>query len=207
MPAGQSVLDLTCSIPCRAAARSSRTSESKGADMTRLRTILAVVGSAALAATTLAVLNGSGAGAAPFNFAHLNKIQQRLVSGLLSAELNPDDAAFQSRTAGPRAPRAATRVDTSTAAACTNRFGSNVKVNQNCLNITDADLQGRAQAQNETWAAADPNNADHIVASYNDYRRGDGTCGVSYSLDAGRSWADSTTPNGFSRGTPTFGKS
>src|SRR4029079_11756497 len=37
--------------------------------------------------------------------------------------------------------------------------------------------------------------------SYNDYRRGDGTCGVSYSLDAGKSWADSTTPNGFTRGT------
>ena len=28
--------------------------------------------------------------------------------------------------------------------------GNNVKVNQNCLNITDPDLQGRAQAQNET---------------------------------------------------------
>ena len=51
------------------------------------------------------------------------------------------------------------------------------------------------------WMAVDPRNANHLVASYNDYRRGDGTCGVSYSLDGGKSWADSTTPNGFTRGT------
>ena len=78
--------------------------------------------------------------------------------------------------------------------------GSNVKVNANCLNLTDTDLQGRGQAQNETWIAVDPNNSQHLVGSYNDYRRGDGTCGVSYSLNGGRTWADTTTPNGFTRG-------
>jgi hypothetical protein len=78
--------------------------------------------------------------------------------------------------------------------------GGNVKVNQNCLNVTDPDLQGRGQAQNETAIAVDPNNPRHVVAGYNDYRRGDGTCGTSYSLDGGRSWNDSTAPNGFSRG-------
>jgi hypothetical protein len=78
--------------------------------------------------------------------------------------------------------------------------GGNVKVNQNCLNVTDPDLQGRAQAQNETAVAADPNNPRHIVASYNDYRRGDGTCGTSFSLDGGDTWNDSTAPNGFTRG-------
>jgi hypothetical protein len=80
--------------------------------------------------------------------------------------------------------------------------GGNVKVNQNCLNLTDPDLQGRGQAQNETAIAVDPNNSRHLVAGYNDYRRGDGTCGTSYSLDGGKSWNDSTTPNGFSRGDP-----
>ena len=64
-------------------------------------------------------------------------------------------------------------------------MATNVKVNQNCLNISDPDLQGRGQAQNETWVAVDPNNPTHLVASYNDYRRGDGTCGVSYSLNGG----------------------
>ncbi len=30
---------------------------------------------------------------------------------------------------------------------CQGNLGSNIKVNQNCLNVSDADLQGRAQAQ------------------------------------------------------------
>jgi len=149
--------------------------------MTRSRRIFALLGSTALAVTSLVVLNGSGAQASPFGFAHLNKIQRRIVSGLLSMELNPADVS--NRAAAPRAPRRAP-----TSAACTNHFGNNVKVNQNCLNLTDPDLQGRAQAQNETWLAADPNNASHLVASYNDYRRGDGTCGVSYSFDDGKTW-------------------
>jgi hypothetical protein len=84
---------------------------------------------------------------------------------------------------------------------CPTSLGRNVKVNQNCLNVTDDDLQGRAQAQNETAIAASPDGR-HLVASYNDYRRGDGTCGTSFSQDAGRSWTDSTTPNGFTRGQP-----
>src|SRR5690349_7442475 len=40
---------------------------------------------------------------------------------------------------------------------CGVRRGGNIKVNQNCLNVTDADLQGRGQAQNETAIAVDPN--------------------------------------------------
>lgn len=39
---------------------------------------------------------------------------------------------------------------------CNITRAGNVKVNQNCLNITDADLQGRGQAQNETTVAVDP---------------------------------------------------
>ena len=85
---------------------------------------------------------------------------------------------------------------------CPVSYGDNVKVNQNCLNIADPDLQGRSQAQNETSIAIDPNNQQHLVASYNDYRRGDGTCGTSFSLDGGRTWTDSTVPDGFTRGAP-----
>jgi hypothetical protein len=80
------------------------------------------------------------------------------------------------------------------------RLGSNVKVNQNCLNITDEDLQGRGQANNETAIAQDPFHPSRLVASDNDYVRGDGTCGASYSRDHGRTWNDSTVPNTFSRG-------
>jgi hypothetical protein len=88
---------------------------------------------------------------------------------------------------------------------CQGNLGSNIKVNQNCLNISDPKLQGRAQAQNETSIAVDPNNPQHVLASFNDYRRGDGTCGVAYSLDGGRTWNDSTAPNGFTRGTDSVG--
>jgi hypothetical protein len=157
--------------------------------MKRLPIVLAAVVVAAVAAAA------PDAAAAPFGYANLNKIQQRHVSGLLAANLNGDDPAGRARTATPTMTRRAT-----SSAACANRFGDNIKVNQNCLNITDPDLQGRGQAQNETWVSADPRNGAHLVASYNDYRRGDGTCGVSYSLDGGRSWADSTVPNGFVRG-------
>ncbi|HEV7208987.1 MAG TPA: hypothetical protein VGN54_09630 [Mycobacteriales bacterium] len=78
--------------------------------------------------------------------------------------------------------------------------GNNIKVNQNCLNISDKSLQGRGQANNETSIAQDPLNPNHIVGSDNNYVRGDGTCGAHYSLDRGRTWNDSTVPNGFTLG-------
>jgi len=161
--------------------------------MTRLRRTIAFLAAGSLVALSLNVVTGSTAAAAPFGYAQLNSIQKRLASGLLTSELGGAQAA--ARQAAPAGQFKAT------AATCADHFGSNVKVNQNCLNLTDPDLQGRAQAQNETWAAVDPGNASHVIASYNDYRRGDGTCGVSYSQDAGKTWADSTTPNGFTRGT------
>jgi hypothetical protein len=83
---------------------------------------------------------------------------------------------------------------------CSLNRGSNVKVNQNCLNLSDPSLQGRSQAQNETSIAEDPFNPNHLVAGYNDYRRGDGTCGADYTLDGGQHWNDATIPNGFVNG-------
>ena len=85
--------------------------------------------------------------------------------------------------------------------ACAESRGDNVKVNQNCQNVTDPDLAGRGQAQNETAVAIDPNNKNHVIASQNDYRRGDGNCYGAYSLDGGRNWNDTTIPMGFTRGT------
>ncbi len=83
---------------------------------------------------------------------------------------------------------------------CDVNLGADIKVNQNCLNLSDPALNGRGQAQNETWVAADPLNPRNVVAGYNDYRRGDGTCGVSYSTTGGQTWADATMPNGFVSG-------
>lgn len=136
------------------------------------------------------------AGAQPFGYDRLSAVQKRHVSGALAEALGPAQAR-----------RAAVAGATAVAApGCGGARGRDVKVNQNCPNVSDADLAGRAQAQNETWVAANPNNPKQLVATYNDYRRGDGTCGVSYSRDGGRHWADTTTPNGFVRGTAFGGK-
>src|SRR5439155_26865461 len=121
----------------------------------------------------------------------LNHIQQRLVSGFAEFELGS-----QGNGAGAKPTSYVPRGSD----ACPTNQSSNIKVNQNCLNLTDPDFQGRAQAQNETFLAQDPNQPNHLIASYNDYRRGDGTCGVSYSLDKGRTWTETTVRNGFTRG-------
>ncbi|HET6876633.1 MAG TPA: sialidase family protein [Jatrophihabitans sp.] len=158
--------------------------------------------------------------AAPFNYSHLNKIQKRLVSGALAWTLAPHThAAKVGGGGGDEGPGPDGLPDTppdsyvsaGSASApstyvphgngeCSTRLGRDVKVNQNCLNISDPDLQGRGQAQNETSIAQNPRNENQMVASSNDYRRGDGTCGASYSADRGRSWQDSTVPDNFTRG-------
>jgi hypothetical protein len=162
--------------------------------------IFPAIGATVLSAAALGLFAVPSATAQPFGYTELTKVQQRHVSGLMSTMLNGEDASNMSQRAAPNSTRPVS------AGPCASQFGANVKVNQNCLNVADSNLQGRAQAQNETWVAADPNNPDHLIASYNDYRRGDGTCGVTYSLDGSRSWADATTPNGFSRGTDFGGK-
>jgi hypothetical protein len=121
-------------------------------------------------------------------------IQKRLLSGVGTRALVPSDVDPSERdTAAPN-----TYFPTSDD-GCPLNLGNNIKVNQNCLNLTDADLQGRAQAQNETSISHDPRNPQHLVASFNDYRRGDGNCYSSYSLDGGRTWIDSTIPMSFTR--------
>jgi hypothetical protein len=84
---------------------------------------------------------------------------------------------------------------------CSATPGNNVKVNQNCLNLTDATLQGRGQANNEPSIAVDPFNSRRLVASDNNYIRGDGTCGSYFSQNGGRTWSNTTVPNGFTNGT------
>jgi hypothetical protein len=167
--------------------------------MQKKRIWVAVLGTGALATTSLLLLGPNTASAQSFGLQSLNSVQKRHVSGLLASEL---DLAQQpaARSAAPLKAAAVAVPQTPGPDGCKATRGSNVKVNANCLNLTDSDLQGRAQAQNETWVAVDPNNSQHLVGSYNDYRRGDGTCGVSYSLNGGRTWADTTTPNGFTRG-------
>ncbi|HEX6817896.1 MAG TPA: sialidase family protein [Ktedonobacterales bacterium] len=126
----------------------------------------------------------------------LSQDQDEILSGFASYELNPANA-----NSSPKA--APKNYSPSKNDGCGTNVSSNSKVNQNCENVSDPDLAGRGEAQNETSIAIDPNNPNHLLASYNDYRRGDGTCGVSYSTDNGHTWTDSTVPNGFTRGNGT----
>ncbi|SRR6266568_2130148 len=126
-------------------------------------------------------------------YASLTPLQKRLLSGVVVSELgsaNTADLKGKPRNYFP------TSDD-----GCPQNRGSNIKVNQNCLNLTDPDLQGRGQANNETAIAQDPNNPNHIIAGDNDYRRGDSDCGAAYSLNGGQTWTDSTIPISFTRGT------
>ncbi len=154
----------------------------------------------ALAAVGILLLqsNTPSASATPVNYSTLTKLQHRLLSGLADFELNPNSALTT-----PVAPK--NYYPHGTDDACSAMIGSSIKVNQNCLNLTDSTLQGRAQANNETSIAVDPSNPSHMVASYNDYRRGDGNCYTAYSLDKGQTWNDATVPMGFADGTPFGG--
>jgi len=133
------------------------------------------------------------ASAAP-TFDQLTSLQKRVLSGFVSLELNPATTP-SARASQPRSSYFPTSDD-----GCPLNRGSNVKVNQNCLNITDVDLQGRAQAENETSVAQDPFHPNRVVASFNDYRRGDGNCYGAFSRDGGSTWTDTTIPMGFTRG-------
>jgi len=105
--------------------------------------------------------------------------QKRHLSGVVSVVLDPDIASNRtSLNAQAFSALAAPSLFPGLNGKCDLELGSNVKVNQDCLNLSDRDLQGRSQAQNETSIAQDPNAPNHLVASFNDYRRGDGTCGA-----------------------------
>ena len=125
----------------------------------------------------------------------MSKSEKRHLSGFASFEAGIGVSAKTPRVRFGARPNTDAGVN-----LCPRNFGPDVLVNQNCLNITDSDLQGRGQAQNETAIAQDPTQPGEIVAGYNDYRRGDGTCGTSFSANAGSSFTDATMPNGFVRG-------
>lgn len=139
----------------------------------------------------------AGAAVHGFSLQGLNHIQRRILSGYASFEagIGVSKAPARARTGAPM------RGSASSSALCPGNLGSNVLVNQNCLNVTDPDLQGRGQAQNETAIAQNPFNPRQVVAGFNDYRRGDGNCYGATSANGGSSWNDTTIPMSFTRGT------
>jgi hypothetical protein len=115
----------------------------------------------------------------------LNSIQRRLLSGFASFEAGIGvSTRSASARVGARVPSSGSG---SSPDLCPGNIRSNVLVNQNCLNVTDADLQGRGQSQNETAIAQNPLNPRQVVGAYNDYRRGDSTCYGATSSNGGSS--------------------
>ncbi|MGI9146599.1 MAG: sialidase family protein [Chloroflexota bacterium] len=146
----------------------------------------------------------------------LNKVQQHLLSGFADLQLNHADSNTGQTRAAPASAQDANASgdDTDRRRAfyfpteddtCPQNRGSNIRTNQDCQNLSDIDLAGRGQAQNETSITYDPHNPQHMVASFNDYRRGDGNCGGSFSLDGGQNWAEIVVPMSFTRGTTSVG--
>jgi len=167
----------------------------------RLILALAAVCAVALAIALALAPSTSGiphASAAVYGLSQhgMSKSEKRHLSGFASFEAGIGVSAKTARV------RVGARANTNAGVnLCPRNFGPNVLVNQNCLNVTDPTLQGRAQAQNETAIAQNPLNPRQMVAGFNDYRRGDGTCGTAFSGNGGSSWTDSTLPNGFTLGT------
>ena len=83
---------------------------------------------------------------------------------------------------------------------CSYTLGSNVNMDTDCQNVSDPDLAGRGQAQNETYISEDHFRPGNLRRQHNDYRRGDGGCFGYYSLDNGRTFQDVPIPNSFTRG-------
>ncbi len=88
---------------------------------------------------------------------------------------------------------------------CEVRQGNNVRVNDDCQNAADPDLHGRSQAQNETAIAVNPTDPENLIASANDYRRGDGGCGTYYSVNGAKNWSGGVAPASFIRGAALTG--
>jgi hypothetical protein len=149
---------------------------------------------AAAAAVATLVPLAVGLGSTPAGAAKHGPLYNR-VSGVVA--LNPNLARSTAGVSSNAVPAPALG-----GIACPDHSGSNDRVNQECTNQTTASLRGRGTSQNETSAAVSPTDPKNVIASQNDYRRGDANCGVDWSTDGGKRWGSTTAPMTFT--TPGF---
>jgi hypothetical protein len=166
----------------------------------KLRLALPMVCIGVVSAACFLLLQSHASARVHTNYAHLNKIQKRISSENLAAALGPGSSGVRSRIISPISDDGRGWGGAGHQGPCSLEFGDNVKVNQNCLNVTDAGMEGYGQANNEPSIAVDPLNPENLVASDTSFARGDGTCGAYFSLNGGRMWSDTTVPNGFTTG-------
>ena len=133
-------------------------------------------------------------------YSSLTQKQKQLLSALRRSELAPQTGQARTKTA------TLSNYFPTSDDGCSQNRGDNIKVSQNCLNLseTSTSLQGHGQTQNEASIAADPFHPNRLVTSYNNYSRGDGNCSSSFSRDGGQTWTDTAIPMGFTNGT-SFG--
>ncbi len=169
----------------------------------RKRILLLLCGAAVPLAGMSIVTGGGGlATVRAFDPAKAPRFQLRLIS-----QAADDALGLQAGSARTRAAEPSNYLPGGTSGpSCPTSIGGNIKVNQNCLNVTAADLQGRGQANNETAIAVNPNNPKQLIAASNDYELGDGLAsGTEYSSDGGKTWQDSAVPLEFTRGSDFSG--
>jgi hypothetical protein len=154
---------------------------------------LAVIATAGLSAGILGL--GTGASAQTLDLNHSRWANR--ISGVITQDLLVKTHGVAPLTAHPLV-SSGVEPPTVSSYGCSQTDGTNVRANQDCTNDTSPAYPGRGQAQNETSIAVNPTNAENVLGSQNDYRRGDGTCGADFSLDGGAHWGSSVLPVGFS---------
>src|SRR5919201_3137945 len=122
----------------------------------------------------------------------------KLISGTVAVDMQRTSAA--GAPAQPSAPAPQALAPTTTSGGCADHSATNVRANQECTNQSAPGFLGRASSQNETAVAVNPTNANNVIISQNDYRNGDGACGVNFSLDGGTIWGSGLVPMNFGRG-------
>jgi len=193
----------------------------------KIRLSVAIIAVGALSAAGLLLLQShASARTHRLNYAHLNNIQKRTISETLASAIGPQAKGLKAHLSNPDqgggvdgapfTPPASFNGSAATGSpsnyypsqqgACSQTKGQDTKVNQNCLNLSDPTLQGRSQANNEPSIAVNPFNSQNLVASDNNYIRGDGTCGSYFSTNGGHTWTNTTIPNGFTIGPPGFAR-
>jgi len=165
----------------------------------RLVTIIAtltVVGMACFQFSTIPLASISSQPAPAFAETILHSRWANHISGVVLQSL---EAGIQGQLPPAANPIQSSGVNgpTLTTYGCSQTDGTNVRVNQDCTNQTLPTYPGRGQAQDETAIAVNPRNPQNLLAGQNDYRRGDGSCGVDFSLDGGQHWGSSLLPVGF----------
>lgn len=134
---------------------------------------------------------------APFNYKHLNKIQKRIISNALSYTLTPSNNKNNNPNGLPNTPPNGFTNANSTSSSVnyipqssnnySTQLKSNIKINQNYLNLSNSNLQNQTQTNNKTSIAQNKFHPNHLVASDNDYVRNNKTCGATYSNNSKQS--------------------